>query len=178
MIEVNTPNTQLDQQRVELGAILGMEDAVPVEVLEKAVSDPAYAHDLLVSRREPEMLAMVLRRAKPMSEPEPHSSAILVKSAAKSLISWAKTGFSTVDDVQYQSRLQACEGCEHLRNVPTEQSLLYRLAGVRIGEDAVCGECGCGVKVKARRVSENCPVAQEDAPHLSKWGERLDANFA
>jgi hypothetical protein len=178
-VELQESNDQFEQQRIELAAILGLDAPVAPEVLKKAVVDPDYAYDLLVSRRSPEMLALVLRKAsKPnkKAKDEPELSTIdLVKSAAKSLAVWAQTGFSTVDDDQYRQRLQACSECEHLRAVPTEKSMLYRLTGIRIDEDAICGMCGCPVKLKARRTSENCPQPQLDQSGFSKWNEPINS---
>jgi len=49
--------------QVRLGALLGLEEAVPVEVLERAHADDHYAAYLLRSRGHPELLTMLLSQA-------------------------------------------------------------------------------------------------------------------
>ena len=49
-----------------------------------------------------------------------------------------------VSDTQYERRLEACSGCEHLSN-------------------GVCGQCGCYVEMRASARSMHCP------PPLERW---------
>lgn len=162
-------------QCAEMAAILGIDRPVPEAVLRAAIADETYAHNLLVSRGHPDFLEHLLANPPPVASIEQGAAAIatvqLVRSAAESLARWARTGFSTVDSSTYQQRLAGCADCPHLQVPPETRSILYRLAGTAAQERAVCGKCGCVVTVKARRVSDTCPVAHPSREGLNRWLE-------
>lgn len=164
----------IEQQRIELAAILGLNEPVSEDVLQAAVADSTYAHHLLVCRGNAEYMDHLLANPpKLKSNGEVHSRTSLVRRAAESLVLWARTGFSTVTEDVYRKRLDACGECPHLRTPPETKSMLYRIAGAAPGERGVCSECGCVVSVKARRVSDTCPVAHPSRPGINRWDEPM-----
>jgi hypothetical protein len=164
---------ELSAHCVEMAAILGLDEPVPEAALRAAIADESYAHNLLVSRGHQEFLGHLLANP-PAVRPggaESIGGMQLVKSATQSLARWARTGFSTVDESTYQKRLSGCAECHHLQAPPEARRILYRLAGTVGQGRAVCGECGCVVTVKARRVSDTCPVAHPEQQGLNRWLE-------
>lgn len=175
MIETNTTET-IEQQRIEMAAILGLDEPVREEVLRAAVADSTYAHNLLVCRGNEEYLTHLLAnppRLAARDDAAEISAASLVSNAAESLMQWARTGFSTVTDSVYRQRLDVCEQCPHLQVPPAKRRALYRIAGVSANERAVCGKCGCAVTVKARRTSDTCPDAHPTRQGFNRWDEAL-----
>jgi hypothetical protein len=164
----------IEQQRDELAAILGLNEPVTEDVLQAAVADSTYAHHLLVCRGNAEYLDHLLANPPHVkSNGEIHSRTTLVRRAAESLVLWARTGFSTVSEETYRKRLDACSDCPHLKTPPENRSVLYRIAGAAATDRAVCRECGCVVTVKARRVSDTCPVAHASRPGINRWDEPI-----
>lgn len=166
----------MQQQRVEMAAILGLDEPVSAEVLHAAVADSTYAHHLLVCRQEPEFMAHLLANPPGIdasNEAENFSTADLLARAAESLARWAKTGFSTVSDETYRNRLQLCAACPNLKVPPKDQQSLYAMAGAAANERSVCGKCGCVVTVKARRTSDTCPDPHPDRNGFNRWNEPL-----
>jgi hypothetical protein len=163
----------IDAQCEEMGRILGLEGPVSEEVLRAAVVNSSYAHNLLVARRDRRFLDRLLDRPPKAAAGQLPSMTELAASAAASLARWARTGFTTVDDQRYRTRLAACAGCPHLLAPPEQRKLLYTLAGARSGTPTVCGKCGCVVAVKARRPHDTCPDSDDANPGFNRWGDRI-----
>jgi hypothetical protein len=104
--------TTLTREREELGEILGLAEPVPEEVLSAAVEDGTYARNLLLCRRDPELLGHLL--ANPPRRRADFGRVELAGRAAKALARWAKTGFTFVDEETRRRRLAACESCPEL----------------------------------------------------------------
>lgn len=168
----------MEQQLIEMAAILGLDEPVSEEVLLAAVADSTYAHHLLVCRGEPEFMAHLLAnppRIDASKDTEAFSTAALLGKAADSLLRWAKTGFSTVTEAIYQKRLMACNACPNLKTPPKNQQSLYAMAGADANEQTVCGQCGCVVTIKARRVSDTCPDSHPNRHGFNRWDEPIPA---
>lgn len=169
-------NNNFKKQCEELSAILGLDYPVSENVLLKALEDSTYAHNLLVCRDNPEYLEMIFKNTpqlKDGSKEDHHSGISLVKRAAKSLIEWSKTGFSTVSSDIYQKRIDACNSCTSLIDIPKSKKYLYGLTGVDSDKEKICRLCGCVVSIKARRLTDTCPEADPKADGLNKWGEPI-----
>ena len=168
----------IEQQCREMGALLGLKGSVSEQVLQAAVMDSAYAHNLLVCRNEPEYLAYLLQHPpiqNTVSDVAPVSTTGLLSRAADSLVRWAKTGFSRVSDEAYKQRLAACNACPHFIVPPKKNRMLYKVAGADENERSVCGQCGCIVKDKAFRISDTCPDEDPLKPGYNRWNEPLQS---
>jgi hypothetical protein len=152
-----TPAT--DDQRDALGRILGLDGPVPESVLIAAVENEDYARNLLLCRREPELLRDLI--ARPPHERRRFGAVELAARGSRALARWAATGFTTVDDATYQRRMSACVQCPELSGQGSDRP--------------VCSLCGCRVVWKARMTSESCPAASPDDPSLTRWGEPAGA---
>jgi hypothetical protein len=142
-------------QREEFGRILGIDGPVTVEVMSAAVENDAYARNLLLCRRDPELLADLLRH--PPRRRQDFGAAELAVRGSRALLRWAGTGFTTVDDATYARRLATCDACPDLVRAD--------------GGNPTCGRCGCRVRAKARMTSESCPVRSAEDPELTRWGD-------
>lgn len=162
----------ITQQCEEMAAILGVDEPVTEEVLHAAVSDSTYAHNLLVCRGNAEYLEYLLANP-PRIKSNGFDTLTLLRRATESLVTWARTGFSTVDEPTYRKRLEACSQCPKLHTPPSNRKLLYRIAGVAANDRSVCTMCGCVVTVKARRLTDTCPALDPERPGLNRWGEPL-----
>lgn len=166
----------IDQQCVEMAAILGVDDPVTPQVLEAAVLDSTYAHNLLVCRGNQDYLSYLLAHpplTKTQSVEEGSDRISLLRRAAESLVLWARTGFSTVTEDTYRTRLEACDQCPNLRTPPAGKRILYRIGGATASDRSVCVKCGCVVTVKARRLTDTCPDPDPERPGFNRWGELL-----
>jgi len=161
----------LRAERVQLGAILGLDGPAPERVLYAALADSTYAQHLLTCRRHPELLQHMLDNPPPPRQPERPDTASLLRNAADAFARWAKAGFTTVDDAVRRRRLDACLACPHLRAAPAERRLLYAVLGAGSAPRAVCNLCGCVVAHKTRMTSETCPDEHPDDAKSSRWGE-------
>jgi hypothetical protein len=169
----NANERKLQEQCIEMAAILGLDEPVPERTLRTALADPNYAHNLLVVRNETEYLTYLLDHPPPVAEKEGGDipAATLVKRAARSLLKWAGTGFSTVSNETYERRINACNVCPNLRVPSSNQNALYSIAGA-MNNKSVCGKCGCVVKVKARRGTDTCPDQHPFKTDLNRWEEQ------
>jgi len=175
-MEETIATKSIDELRAEMAAILGLDEPVNEAVFRAAIEDPTYAQHLLVCRGDAEFLSRLLAnppRPHPQPFAPPKSAASLARTAAESLLRWAKTGFSTVPDAVLRRRLSACRACPHLRTPPEDQRRLYAMAGAEAGQPGVCDQCGCVVTVKARRPGDTCPDPDPDHAGLNRWGEPL-----
>jgi hypothetical protein len=170
--KIKNGDTRLFEQRMEMAAILGLDEPVPEKVLRTALADPGYAHNLLVVRDEREYLAYLMLNPPEilMKEEKDIPVSKLVKRATQSLVKWAGTGFSTVSNETYERRLSACNTCPNIRTPSSDQNLLYGAAGAINGK-SICGKCGCVVKIKARRNTDTCPDEHPFKPRLNRWEE-------
>lgn len=145
------------QEREAFGEILGLTEPVSEAVLSAAVENDAYARNLLLCRRDPELLEHLLRNP-PRRAPRFHRRELALR-AASALARWAKTGFTFVDQDVLSRRLAACHACPDLV----------------VGKVPTCAQCGCRVEWKARLSSESCPAVHDNTPGLTRWGEPLTA---
>jgi hypothetical protein len=172
----------LEQRLAAFGEILEIGEPVSRQVLFGALQDANYARNLLVSRRSPPHLRYLLSNPPAVEIPEQHtqlpSNGRLLQKASVAMISWAKTGFSIVDQATLERRENACLECPHLA-APTR--LLQKILpsgkttaqiGHRTG-DKVCDLCGCSLKRKMRLTSELCPSKDPARTAVTRWGEPI-----
>lgn len=165
--------TDINEACRHYGELLGLERPVTENVLYAALEDEDYARNLLLARRTPPLLELLMLQApaKKIKTPEApgFSNVQLIGKAAKAFIDWGKTGFSTVTDEVYEKRMTACNGCDQLSSPPDQ--LVYKIS-LKKGEDKrTCNSCGCVVSRKARLVNDTCPLADEMNPGFNRWGE-------
>ncbi|WP_148669197.1 hypothetical protein [Burkholderia pyrrocinia] len=182
--------TSVEQFRQQMGEFLHLEHPVTERAALACVLQPDYARRLLAARGHPAMLEHLLAAAPqvdrrhsrfrfqaedaPASDGAPArmdglSSARLVAEASKSLLRWAVSGFTPVDDATYERRLNACVGCEHLTR--PDDRLIYKLATAFDASRSVCGLCGCVVAKKARVPHEACPGTDPHDERRTRWGD-------
>ncbi|HXD31432.1 MAG TPA: hypothetical protein VN643_09960 [Pyrinomonadaceae bacterium] len=162
----------LEEKCLELGLTLGLDEPVSVQVLEAALRDEVYSHNLLASRRNPVMLKYLLANPPKAratgGEPPQFSNVELVKRAASALLRWGKVGFTVVDQPTLERRRSACLSCPHMIDPPDK--LLYKLTATDESQK-ICDLCGCSVRKKIRLTSESCPGRHPEQEGLSRWGE-------
>ncbi|MFC6299980.1 hypothetical protein GNF76_19140 [Pseudomonas sp. CCM 7893] len=153
------------QMRAEFAQVLGLPEPVSEAVLRAALASDSYARSLLASRRTPQMLQMLLASPpKGVRPKDQHATAELIQRGSRSLLTWARTGFSTTDPVEREQRSEACRQCPH-RRAPGA-SLLQATRS----ELGVCGLCGCPLSRKVSMLSETCPGESPDTPGVNRWG--------
>lgn len=86
--------------------------------------------------------AVILVLADPKNQPTTPGQKL--KSFAKTMWAWARSGFKMSDEQTAQKRLEMCHGCEHLL-LPQVQ----------------CSMCGCMMQAKVKIEDASCP--------LKKW---------
>ena len=186
--QINEQATLEDQCR-EFGMLLGLDQPVPADVLSTALHNETYAHNLLMSRRNPDFLNHLIanppRRRQygapqeVVTEEKNFSNMQLVGKAGNALLKWGKTGFATVEKEVLERRENACLACS---NLSTPTSTLQKLVsqkkpGKEIGRrtgNSVCKACGCTVSRKMRLVSEACPEQHPDKPGFTRWDEAIN----
>jgi hypothetical protein len=174
----------LDEVRAEMGRFLGLDEPVPAVVVRRAVEDPLYAHELVISRNAPGFLRALLNdpgnaayaQAPAVAQPvEAGTEAIrrsnlgLAAKAAKALVKWGKGGFEQVDLPIYERRVSACKACPNLIDPPDQ--LAYRLIRGEGFDRKICNLCGCVASKKARLETETCPGVDPRDPSINRWGE-------
>jgi hypothetical protein len=184
-METMTTFSQLDrevqQKCLEFAEILGLNEPVSSEVLQAATEDETYAHNLLVCRKEPAFLNYLLAnppklRSSPELLPQDKTNLELISKASHTLLKWAQTGFSVVDDETLERRENACLACPHLSEpqklvqkiIPSKE--INQKIGQRTGKK-VCNLCGCNVSKKIRIPSESCPDKHPTQAAMTRWGE-------
>ena len=143
------------------GAALGLDGPAPRRTLEAALSDDAYAGNLLASRRHPKLLRNLVDappRTSRRGAGTGLSGLALARTAAVALARWAGAGFSTVDEAARGRRAAACLACPH-RLPPAAEGL------------GRCGLCGCPLGRKIRMTSETCPGDHPSRPGETRWGD-------
>lgn len=183
----------IEEGRKEFATILGLDEPVSAEVLLAALADETYAHNLLVSRKEPAFLKHLLAHppGSPATTPATDSSAEVIETsnleligrAGKALFNWGKVGFAVVDDETLKRREDACLSCPNLEE---PQKLLQKLVGSAASPDKIgrrtgaktCRLCGCNTSKKIRLPSERCPDKHPVSEGLTRWGEPFLENPA
>ncbi|HYF32997.1 MAG TPA: hypothetical protein VD993_17855 [Chitinophagaceae bacterium] len=158
----------------KFGKLLGLDGPVPQDVLYAAIEDEDYARNLLLCRRNSVMLTNLLMQpagvtATATAANGNYSNLQLIGKAAKALLDWSKTGFSTVDERTYERRLAACHRCDQLEAPPDK--LLYKISLGKKEDKRTCKSCGCVVSRKARLTSDSCPLEDPANPGFNRWGE-------
>jgi hypothetical protein len=162
-----------DEQRAELGHLLGLDAPVSREVLLGSLHDPTYASNLLTCRNTPALLQPLLGRppAGTTVPADAPSQAALLQQLGESMLRWGRAAFAYADDDTYRARLAACDTCEHKQ--AAGETLLHKLANFVVSNTAVCGLCQCLVEKKARVQTERCPAAALDRPGFNRWDQTL-----
>lgn len=160
----------------EMGELLGLSEPVSEQVLQAALHDSSYAHNLLATRRNAAFLQYLL--ANPPAVPkqqevEAKTSLQLVKKASEAMWKWAKTGFSTVDEAVLQKRYNTCMQCPNLQD-QTEQIVYKVFSGSKQAEEKICSLCGCVVANKVRLPTEACPDRHPHLPGVNRWEEPIE----
>lgn len=176
----------LEEKCFALGHLLGLNDAVPENVLLAAIEFPAYGQKLLAKKNNPELLEQLLQNPPELLQysssgiKRSYSNNELMAKAAKALMKWGFSGFKKVGDDVLQRRETACLACP---NLTEPESNLQRYSasatpidklGFRTG-NKVCGVCGCVVKNKMKLSTETCPVVSPEDPSVNRWGEPFQA---
>jgi hypothetical protein len=173
-----------DDLCLRLGNFLGIGKPVPAKVLLRAVNDPPFASDLIISRNMPGFLQPLFDDPKtalyeesllPVKKKTKTNSELLSK-AAKAFIGWGKTGFSVVDESTLERRENACLSCPNLTDPEkTLQKLAAsKLESGKIGRRTgakVCTLCGCNISKKIRLPGEACPDNHPALAGMNRWGE-------
>ena len=171
-VPLGADEDSLEEKCLQLGLTLGLDEPVSVQVLEAALRDEVYSHNLLASRRNSVMLKFLLANPpKPSATdggPAQLSNVELVRRAASALLRRGKVGFTVVDQSTLQRRRAACLSCPHLVEPPDK--LLYQLTGTDESRK-ICELCGCNVRKKIRLTSESCPGPHPEQEGLNRWGE-------
>lgn len=172
-------SSSFDDLAVKFGSYLGLPGSVPTNALLRAINDPVYAQNLIISRQSAPFLNALLNdpdnKLYGVEEEKELTNGDLLKRAGTALLNWSKSGFTVVSNEVLEKREDACLSCEHL--VKPEkflQKLVTSKSKDTIGKraaDCVCKVCGCSISKKIRAVSEACPVTMPGNPALNKWGE-------
>lgn len=165
----------LNDQRAELGRILGLDKPVEEKVLLATLGNETYAQNLLTCQDDSKFLDHLLKNP-PVVKSEQISNSELIKSGSRALINWGKTGFSIVGLEVLERRENACLSCPNLRNpAKTLQKVMAsKKSSDQIGKrvlNGVCRLCGCNATMKIRLPSENCPDRHPEKPGLTRWGD-------
>lgn len=161
----------LEGKCLEFAETLGLDEPVSVAVLEAAISDESYAHNLMTSRRSPVMLQYLLAnppKPRATAGQQRFSNTELVKKAATAILKWGKVGFTVVDQDTLERRRAACFSCSHLIDPPDQ--VVYRLTGADESQK-ICELCGCNVRKKIKLPTESCPDRHPDQASMNRWGE-------
>jgi hypothetical protein len=179
---------------LQVGQYLGLEEAVPSAVLNRALNDRKFATNLIISRHNRYLLNILFNDARnaqfaladPTSMPEAHDAAPahageyvtqrtnreLIAKATQSLLEWGKAGFQRVDDQTYNRRFGACLACPHLVEAPNK--IVYKIKLKHATDERICNACGCVASQKAARVTEVCPRPDPANPAVNRWGQPLE----
>lgn len=170
--------------RQEVANLLGLDEPVAPEVIERACNDDHYASYLFRSVGHPELLSVVMaaashpapRLGEEASEPEAPqymgpSNIELLKKASGAMLKWAGGGFQRLDPEVIERRWAACTACSYLREPPDR--VLYKVTLSPRSDQRVCSACGCTASRKAGLPDEACPVEDTDRPGFTRWQEPL-----
>ena len=81
----------------------------------------------------------------------------MVKNFAAEAKEYIKQGAPNVTEVQYASRVQTCDACEHLNR-----------------EEMRCKLCGCMVEHKAKWQTSNCPDNRWERIVVGEAGKKIN----
>lgn len=160
--------------RFALGELLGIGGPVTSAVLNRARSDDDFAMRVLNSKMNPDALTPLLEDEENESYslaqiPEAFTNFELLKGATKAILNWTVSGFQTVSEENYDSRIGACNQCDFLKDAGS--NLVYKIKLNRENDRRICGACGCGVSNKAWLTTETCPVENPAKPGSNMWDE-------
>lgn len=175
----NYPVRNIEEGKEKLAGLLGLKDPVNENVFFAAIHNHTYFHNMMVCKDTPDMLNYLLnnppgieRLVNGIEEAGEKSTVQLVSKVAKSMIEWAKIGFSKVDDLTYERRIKACMNCPFLKEMP--QNLAYKIATLTKKErleKKICALCGCVISNKAKLPHEVCPLDHPTLEGKSRWEE-------
>lgn len=173
-----------DDLCLRFGNFLGIGKAVPPKVLLRAIEDPVFANDLIVSRNTPGFLQPLFDDPKTAqfdtqkeeNQPKGKTNGQLLSKAAKAFVNWGKAGFTSVDEATLERRENACLSCPNLTapEKTLQKLVATKLDAERIGRrtgDKTCTLCGCNISRKIRLPSESCPDAHPAMAGMNRWGE-------
>jgi hypothetical protein len=147
-----------DKIRKILAGELGvMEEALPIPVVVKAMTDPLYLHHLITCKADDFMMRILTDEATNYSTSSGSSTienTVLFKNAAAAALKWLISGAKLASESEYKSRINACRSCPHISLAPS--TYLYRL----IKSQLICSLCGCDIEIKAKILTEQCPDKQ------------------
>lgn len=148
--------------------LLGIDEAIPEDVLRAIADDPAYARRLFACRGSSEMLKMMLAHPPSIEAEATASPGRMIVNAAAALARWSGAGFARVSPERVEHRLAACRACPHLA---LPRGALQRLAGTAASDGRICALCGCVVSRKVSMATEQCPARDPEDATLTRWGE-------
>lgn len=157
-----------DEIRSELMQALALPPDTPENVIAAALNDPLYAHHLAATRDVPAFRTQLMRHPPTIATQDGDYRRVPAGSLAKSLLSWARTGFGSVDQDLFEARLAACRSCPH--SGPAPDTMTYRVASLSSDRPTICNLCGCPLSRKARMASEQCPD-QDVRTGRTRWDE-------
>ncbi len=175
------PMTQKSQAETEeeaqsafsfkLSDMLGIQTALPANIVRRASVDPLFLYRLLEARHEQAALQELIDSAAETSLPKwaPRPTTQLLKQASIALGRWAANGFSHVSDAVKEKRRAACKACPHLRE-PSPHLIFQIFAH----DSKTCGLCSCAIEKKIMLPTETCPVADAPGSQFNRWGELLE----
>jgi hypothetical protein len=169
----------------KFGGLLGQEEPVDSSVLLRAIDEPGYGINLIISKNTPTSLHKLLQDPgnknyeRETEQTKSVSNFELIKRAGEAFILWSRIGFLVVSNEILEKREDACLRCPHLTDPnKTLQKIIpsKRITG-NIGERTgkkVCGVCGCNLGNKLRLSSSSCPQKHPENENLTRWGERFE----
>lgn len=100
----------------------------------------------------------------------------LFDKALRSIISWSKSGFSTVDEETLIRREEACLSCPYMKGQRSNMSEVVSSQNISnylkdITSNMICGLDNTQIRIKARQLSGCCPDTRIIDPGLTRWGE-------
>ncbi len=69
----------------------------------------------------------------------------MFSSVSKSAVNWAKSGFQTASNEQFNERLEICKKCDFWD-------------GAALADTGRCKKCGCSTMAKLKMATEKCPI--------------------
>ncbi|MBF0620594.1 MAG: hypothetical protein HQL54_01575 [Magnetococcales bacterium] len=158
-----------------LGKLLGLEEAVPLPVVRRALRDDFFSQNLLMCRNNPKLLEMLFNdpqnAAYEIKENKKRSNNELLFKATGALVKWSKSGFSKVNEAEFKRRYDICKRCDEL--VEPSNQMAYKIVYRNAKDRRVCNNCGCVASGKAWITTENCSKPHPQDPELSLWREPL-----
>lgn len=171
------PIKSIDEGKEKLANLLGLKEPVSDIVFFAAIHSHSYFHNLMTCKDNPDMLNYLLNNPPLLEKVSNEAENInekttmqLMAKVAKSMIEWSKTGFSKVDDLTYEKRINVCMNCRFLKDPP--EKLAYKFATLTKKERferKICALCGCIISNKARLPHETCPLNHPTIKGKNMW---------